>query len=287
MTKLGQIGGFGGALAALLVTLPVQALQIKVLPQSPALGDTVQVEVTDSTAPTVSLNGRNYPAFVIGPNRWRALLPTSPLDRPGALRIQASNGSETQQTVVNLRARQFPTQRIWLSSSSDGPGLSQIERDRVAQFKATVSPERFWSGLFQRPSQGEISTVYGVQRYYNGQFAQDYYHRGVDYAAATGTPVVAPAAGRVVLVGRESQGFRIHGNCVGLDHGQGVLSIFMHLSRVNVQEGQMVQPGQTIGAVGSTGASTGPHLHWGLYVNGVAVDPVPWRYGYDNGGPIQ
>ena len=109
-------------------------------------------------------------------------------------------------------------------------------------------------------------------------FANDYYHRGVDYATGTGTPVIAPAAGRISLVGNESEGFRVHGNTVGIDHGQGVLSIFLHLSRIDVQEGDIVQAGQTVGAVGSTGSSTGPHLHWGLYVHGQAIDPVPWRY---------
>jgi murein DD-endopeptidase MepM/ murein hydrolase activator NlpD len=89
--------------------------------------------------------------------------------------------------------------------------------------------------------------------------------------------VVAPAAGRIALVGRVNQGFSLHGNTVGIDHGQGVLSIMIHLHRINVNEGDLVQAGQVIGTVGSTGISTGPHLHWGLYVNGVSVDPVPWR----------
>ena len=116
-----------------------------------------------------------------------------------------------------------------------------------------------------------------MRRYYNGQLAKDYYHRGVDYAGAIGSPVVAPASGRVALVGRVSQGFQVHGNTIGIDHGQGVTSTFLHLSRINVQEGDVVQAGQVIGAVGATGAVTGPHLHWGLYVQGQAVDPVPWR----------
>ncbi|MFM2064403.1 MAG: hypothetical protein RLZZ507_4074, partial [Cyanobacteriota bacterium] len=124
---------------------------------------------------------------------------------------------------------------------------------------------------------GRLTTTYGVRRYYNGKFANDYYHRGLDYAGASGSAVIAPASGKVVLVGTVSQGFRVHGNVVGIDHGQGVTSIFMHLSRINVKEGDIVKPGQLIGAVGSTGASTGPHLHWGLYVNGQSIDPTPWK----------
>lgn len=79
------------------------------------------------------------------------------------------------------------------------------------------------------------------------------------------------------MVGRVAQGFRVHGNIVGIDHGQGVTSAYLHLSRISVKEGEFVQTGQVIGAVGATGAVTGPHLHWGLYVQGQSVDPQPWR----------
>ena len=80
-------------------------------------------------------------------------------------------------------------------------------------------------------------------------------------------------------MGLESQGFRVHGNTIGIDHGQGVTSVFLHLSRIYVKEGDFVKAGQVIGAVGTTGASTGPHLHWGLYVQGESVDPTAWNRG--------
>jgi murein DD-endopeptidase MepM/ murein hydrolase activator NlpD len=79
------------------------------------------------------------------------------------------------------------------------------------------------------------------------------------------------------MVGYVKDGFRVHGNAIGVDHGQGVVSIFMHLSRIDVTEGMMLQPGDVIGAIGTTGASTGPHLHWGLYVNAVGIEPAQWR----------
>jgi lysostaphin len=179
--------------------------------------------------------------------------------------------------AVWVRDRTFPVQRITLPPGKAGLDATKYELDRVAAFKQLVTPQKFWNGSFLKPNKGAITTIYGVRRYYNGKFAQDYYHRGVDYAGAVGSPVIAPAAGRVALVGRVSQGFRIHGNIVGIDHGQGVTSTYLHLSRISVQEGDFVQPGQVIGAVGATGAVTGPHLHWGLYVQGQSVDPVPWR----------
>jgi murein DD-endopeptidase MepM/ murein hydrolase activator NlpD len=245
------------------------------------VGDTIAVIVQASqpggTPPVVTVNGgTQYPVFPLAGNRYRALIPTSPLDAPGRMVIQVTGNEETRNLAVGLRNRTFPTQRITLSPSQSDLGTDH-EFARVAAFKQLVTPERYWSGAMVRPSQGQVSTVYGVRRYYNGVFAQDYYHRGVDYAAPTGAPVVAPAAGRIALVGRVADGFELHGNTIGIDHGQGVLSIMIHLSRIDVNEGDFVQAGQVIGAVGSTGASTGPHLHWGLYVHGIAVDPVPWR----------
>ena len=258
----------------------VQASPISVSPANPQLGDTIAVVVqTDGStaaAPTVVMNQKTYPTFAIAPNRYRALLPTTPLDRPGQLALQVNGIGDPQTQTLQLRDRDFPTQSIWLSGGgSDG---TDYEFNKVDAFKALVTPDKLWSGAFQRPSDGEISTVYGVRRYYNGEFAKDYYHRGVDYAAGTGTPVVAPAAGKVTLIGREADGFQLHGNTVGVDHGQGIASIFIHLSRIDVKEGDLVRSGQQLGAVGATGAATGPHLHWGLYVNAQSVDPVPWRY---------
>jgi murein DD-endopeptidase MepM/ murein hydrolase activator NlpD len=226
----------------------------------------------------VTWQGKTYPMFAIAPNRMRALLPTTPLDQPGTKPLQINDGTQVQNLTVQLRDRSFPTQSIWLPPDKEGLEGTDQEFDRVDAFKALVTPEKYWKGPFLRPNAGEITTIYGVRRYYNGEFDEDYYHRGVDYGGAMGSPVVAPAAGRVALVGRESQGFEIHGNVIGLDHGQGVASILMHLNRIDVKEGDFVQPGQVIGTVGSSGASTGPHLHWGLYVQGKAVDPVPWRY---------
>ncbi|OLP18949.1 peptidase [Leptolyngbya sp. 'hensonii'] len=269
-----------GIACLILLAQPLRALQVKTMPSAPRLGDTIsvvfQVEDPTITKPTVTLGKKTYPAFPMGANRFRSLLPTTPLDQAGALNLQVITGAETQKLTVNLKNRSFPTQRIWLPPGKDKLG-TDYEFDRVAAFKALVTPEKYWTGPFKRPNQGEITAVYGIRRYYNGVFAKDYFHRGVDYAGGTGSPIVAPASGRVALIGRESQGFEIHGNTIGIDHGQGVVSIFLHLSQINVKEGDFVQAGQRIGAVGATGAVTGPHLHWGLYVNGLCVDPVPWR----------
>ncbi len=254
-------------------------VQVAVSPMQPQLGDTITVTLPASgltTAPTVTWNGKDYPMFPLAGDRYRALLPTTPLDRPGKMTLQVKTGG-VQNIALNLRNRSFPTQRIWLPAGQDGT-VSDDEFDRVNAFKRIVSPQKLWNGKFLRPNNGPVTSVYGVRRYYNGVFANDYYHRGVDYAGNRGSAVVAPANARVVAIGYERDGFPVHGNWVGLDHGQGVTSIYIHLNSINVKQGDMVTAGQTIGTLGNTGAATGPHLHWGLFVQGEAIDPVAWRY---------
>lgn len=261
----------------LLLPHPVRANQIQVWPLNPQLGDTISVVIPvgeGQSAPTVTLGEKVLPSFPVSSTAYRALLPTTPLDPPGRLSFQVNWDNDTQTVTLGLRNRRFPTQRIWVRGA--GSNGTPVEMARVQSFKEVLTPQKLWQGRFDRPSGGRLSSPYGVRRYYNGRFARDYYHRGVDYAAPTGTPIVAPAAGRVVLVGRESQGFRLHGNTIGLDHGQGVTSIFIHLSRIDVQEGDVVQPGQRLGAIGATGSATGPNLHWGLFVHGKAIDPRSW-----------
>ena len=279
--SLRQLAGTGVITTFLLsVATAVTALEVEISPSTPELGDTISVFVkTDdpNSEPTVTVGQSTYPVFREG-DKYRALLPTSPLDKPGKVTVRVQGDNRTSNIGVWVKNRNFPTQRIWLSGKA-ASSATQLELDKVAEFKKLVTPERYWNGSFVRPNAARVSTIFGVRRYYNGVFADNYYHKGVDYAGGSGSPVIAPAAGKVRLIGREAEGFRVHGNIIGIDHGQGVVSVFMHLRDINVQEGDLVKPGQKIGTVGSTGASTGPHLHWGLYVNGVAVDPAPWRFG--------
>ncbi|MGK7951339.1 MAG: peptidoglycan DD-metalloendopeptidase family protein [Xenococcaceae cyanobacterium] len=256
-----------------------RALEINVAPTAPQLGDTISIFLkpeNPETTPTVTVEEQEYPVFPID-NGYRALIPTSPLDEPGKVTVKIEGDGETRNIGVWVKNRTFPTQRIRLTGKANS-SATQTEIDKVAAFRQLVTPEKLWEGEFVRPNQARVSTEFGVRRYYNDVFAENYYHRGVDYAGAEGSVVVAPAAGRVKLVGKEAEGFKVHGNTIGIDHGQGVLSLFLHLKDINVQEGDMVKAGQPIGTVGATGASTGPHLHWGLYVHGVAVSPVPWRF---------
>ena len=124
-----------------------------------------------------------------------------------------------------------------------------------------------WQGLFIVPCEGGVTTKFAQQRYINGAFAST--HSGVDIGAAQGTEVKAAAAGRVIFADE----LIISGNTVIIDHGAGVYTSYLHLSEINVAVGEDIKQGKVVGLVGSTGFSTGPHLHWTLRVNGRIVDP--------------
>jgi lysostaphin len=259
---------------------PVEAFQIQVFPTQPVLGDTIVLTISSAAAngpaPQVRSDDKLYNSFPLGQNRYRAFVPTNPLQTPGKRTFQVQVMGRSQPIAVTIANRSFRIQRINLPPGKAGVSATPHEMARVNAARELVTPIKYWNGKFIAPSRASRSSPYGVKRYYNGVFARDYYHRGLDFAGASGSPVTAPAAGKVVLVGRLEDGFRVHGNVVGVDHGQGVISIFMHLSRIDVREGQTLQTGELVGGVGTTGASTGPHLHWGLFVNNMAVEPERW-----------
>jgi murein DD-endopeptidase MepM/ murein hydrolase activator NlpD len=152
------------------------------------------------------------------------------------------------------------------------PVVRQTEDTFLDTFYLTSTETRQWSGLFTSPvPEAVITAPYGDARSYNGG-PVEIYHTGVDFAGTVGTPILAPANGTVVF----NDFLELRGNTVILDHGQGILSAYFHLSETFVTVGAVVTAGQTIAAGGSTGLSTGPHLHWDLRVHGVPVNGLQW-----------
>lgn len=154
--------------------------------------------------------------------------------------------------------------------SADFAARRPAELARIAAARATVTDAQGWRGPFVWPATGRISGVFGSQRIYRGEPGA--YHSGVDVARPSGTPVVAPADGVVVLAAATP--FTLEGRLLILDHGHGLSSAFLHLSRIDVASGQHVRRGETIGAIGATGRATGPHLHWGVTWLGRRIDPA-------------
>ena len=152
----------------------------------------------------------------------------------------------------------------------DAETLERIERDKEIKKKAysRESPAPEWSGAFRVPVNSTVSENFGTRRTFNGKLAS--IHRGLDYHAKEGTPVTASNAGTVVL----AQELFYEGNCVIIDHGQQFMTLYMHLSKIEVQEGEKVEKGQQIGLSGATGRATGPHLHVAVRWQGAYLDPA-------------
>src|ERR1017187_4150814 len=145
----------------------------------------------------------------------------------------------------------------------------QIEQDKATKADAfkTASPERTWNGSFAPPVDAAISDVFGVERVFNGSVQST--HQGLDFRVPSGTSVAAVNRGRVIL----ARPLFFEGNCVVIDHGQGLLTLYLHLSQFLVKEGDDVSTGQAIGLSGGTGRATGPHLHLAVRWQGVYLDP--------------
>lgn len=146
------------------------------------------------------------------------------------------------------------------------------ELARIAAARARVTDATGWTRPMRWPATGRISGLFGAQRVYQGKPGS--YHSGVDVALPTGAPVVAPADGVVTLAAEPSRPFTLEGNLLMIDHGGGLSSAFLHLSRIHVREGQRVTAGQLVGDVGASGRATGPHLHWSLRWRDARLDPL-------------
>ncbi|MEE2694973.1 MAG: M23 family metallopeptidase [Pseudomonadota bacterium] len=161
-----------------------------------------------------------------------------------------------------------------LPSNKVEPSMDDIKKIKSDQFKIQESKKvglkkRIFTKKFVLPSKGRLSGVYGSQRILNSKPRRP--HAGIDIAAKEGTPILAPSSGIIKLTERN---MFFTGNTVILDHGVGLISIFAHLNKINVNEGDQIEQGENIGTIGMTGRATGPHLHWGVYLRDVSVDPM-------------
>jgi murein DD-endopeptidase MepM/ murein hydrolase activator NlpD len=209
---------------------------------------------------------------------WYALAGVSLATKPGryTLRIEGTGSGENKAGMsytVAVAAAHYPISTIKVAPAFVEPPKEvqpQIEAADAAKKGAFLAtdPNPLWSGAFERPTQTETSGVFGSARVYNG--VKKGQHLGLDFRASTGTPVHATSAGTVIL----ARPLYFEGNCVMLDHGQGLLTIYMHLSEFKVKEGEKVAAGQLIALSGGTGRSTGPHLHFAVRWRGEYLDPA-------------
>jgi len=263
---------------------PFAFLSTDTVQQGGAFSLHVQTSYADSA--TASFNGRDYPLVSIGDYLVGVLGAGQPVNdeteiEPGDYRVQVNAVTSgvapyTFNLPITVRATLFPVDAIDLPPATTAllaPATVQQELARLVALYQPAEVLPLWKGLFRQPIQGPITTQFGEARSYNGAPAAGH-HSGVDIGADQGTPVGAAAAGRVSFAGPLAE----RGNMVIVSHGLGVFTGYAHLSQINAAPGDMVVPGMVIGLVGTTGLSTGPHLHWECVVNGMHTDAMRWTH---------
>lgn len=209
---------------------------------------------------------------------WRGIAGASLETKPGkyaltlAGKTKSGNELSFQQSIAVSKAK-YRQISVTVPKQYTEPGaeqLREIEKDKALKQSVLgqVSPERDWAGKFLPPVQAPISDVFGTARVFNGNVQS--VHQGLDFGVPAGTPVVALNAGKVLL----AQMLFFEGNFVVIDHGQGLLTLYMHLSKIDVKEGEPVKRGQQIALSGGTGRASGPHLHVAVRWQGIYLDPA-------------
>jgi murein DD-endopeptidase MepM/ murein hydrolase activator NlpD len=209
---------------------------------------------------------------------WYGLAGVSLETAPGVYALQltgtAANGKEVSfESKTTVRRAHYLSVAVTVAKQFTEPSpdqLQKINQDKVVKQDVfrSVDPIREWSGNFRPPVVARVSDVFGTRRTFNGKTRST--HQGLDYAVPGGTPVSALNSGKVLL----ANPLFFEGNCVVLDHGQGLLTLYLHLSEFKVKEGDRVERGQVIGLSGGTGRATGPHLHIAVRWQGVYLDPA-------------
>lgn len=251
-------------------------------PEGPREGKTgvVRVKLSEPAASLqVTLEGRPLPMYEDGQGSYWSIfgIPPDPAYRSLRLLVDArdalGNAARWEKTYPLVRTR-FPEEALDFDPTLDYLAEQAIRAQEMARlmkvYEGETGPKR-WIGAFRLPVEGIVTTEFATRRSYNGRFAEGN-HLGIDYGMPMGALVQAPANGVVVYAAQEP----VRGNVLILEHGAGVYSTFAHLQRFEVELGDEVGQGDPIARVGSTGLSTGPHLHWEVWVLGAAVDPADW-----------
>jgi len=248
------------------------AQQCTVKPASIPLGQTVRLRC-ELPAATARLNTRTVRLYKQGTGDWQGMMPVAVADIPGTYPIEflAEDGTTVASVSLTIRKTIFPSQNVTLAPQIEALHSTPEEMQTLTTFRDAVSDVKYWEDPLIAPVPGCIISPFGVKRLHNGKPTGDF-HAGIDQRAAAGTPIRAVAAGVVKIV----QPFNVLGGTVAIDHGQGLETMYLHMSKLNVELGTHVNKGDVIGYVGATGRANGPHLHWVVYVNGVPVNPQQW-----------
>lgn len=266
-------------LILVMLGIPASAMEFSVEPAKPRPGEVLRVEIRgldNAARAECRFNGRSYPLYPTAPGRLRCLVGLSARLEPQVYELVLARRrfllpDETITLEVDVARHKFRHRRIRMPKNktalTKAPGAARA-RKLISKNLRVESRRQIWRGTFLKPAKGRRSSEYGQTRTINKNMSWGW-HRGIDIAAKSGRKVRAPNHGKVLLIGK----FPVQGGAVILDHGQGLVSIFMHLKSFAARVGERVEKGDHIANVGGSGFSTGSHLHWGVYVHGTPVDP--------------
>lgn len=251
------------------------AFRVELAPKKIGPGDAFVIHVTGARTtrpPSATLRKKKFYFSNCGRGCFIAIGTVDVQTKPGKYTVKVKVGKTKRAVRFTVKRTAFPKLKLSLpedkvSLTQDALDTVRDENERLKSIFQTISEKR-WAGDFILPLENEVSTPFGTKRIMNGEWIS--LHRGLDIRGTEGEEVVASNGARVALVGELFFG----GHTVILDHGQGIYTIYMHLSKFQVNPDDIVSKGDVIGFVGSSGRSTGPHLHFGVKVSGISVNPL-------------
>ena len=263
------------ALLSLLLCAPHMVLANSLPKPQYTPGGIVNIELASVASPAPEVFFQKKRVLVIEKDQqWVAVIGIPLKAKIGQHSIQVKSAAENMQINFDIVDKDYPAQYITIKNkrmvNPNPDDIKRITSERPAINKAlnTWTQQVVDDLSFALPVQGRLSSPFGLKRFFNKQPKNP--HSGLDIAAAKGTTISAPAPGLVIDTGS----YYYNGNTVFLDHGQGLITGYFHMSKISVKAGQIVEQGTKLGEVGETGRVTGPHLHWNVYLNKTKVDPA-------------
>jgi murein DD-endopeptidase MepM/ murein hydrolase activator NlpD len=258
----------------LILVIPINLVFADKLPiESNVPGGIVIISIQTDDKPEAFFYKRKV--MIIGSsNNWKAIIGIPLKIEIGEHKLKVINNGAESNYFFEILDKKYEAQYLTIKNKRKvNPNKEDMERI-TKEIKLIKNVKNSWREInsiplkFQKPTVGPYSSAFGLRRFLNNQPRNP--HGGIDIAAAEGTPVTAPAAGIVINTGN----YFFNGKTVFLDHGQGLITMYCHLNEINVAEGAHVNTNDLIGTVGSTGRSTGAHLHWSVYLNNTTVEPL-------------
>jgi len=266
-------------LTCMMFALPCFGFDVTAHPANPTGGEAFVLTIAGNTTGQFKVNyeKNEYMPYAVNDRKSCIVLPVG-IEEYGTkvINVKRFNAGEVvEEKNIEIDAQKRVLEVVKLTGLDekmrDKQPMIQEQNDKLLEILKYKSTLRLWKSPFMRPLNSSVSTQFATHR--KGK-TYAYFHKGIDISAEAGTPIKATNSGKVVF---SKQNLNVYGNTMVIDHGQGVVSCYFHLGKLLKKEGQVVKKGAVIAKVGSSGWATGPHLHFGIYIQGVAVDPIWWE----------